>query len=290
MMSKKLFLIFACILLLVTLWPRANKNSNSSAPALTHPNLFFDEKTFNEGVQLSKTANELPDYRITGGIIPHHLFPGFILTDFFNRLSLQNPKTIILIGPNHYERGDFKMLSSLYYWDTPFGVVNPNDIIINDLINSNLVSIDEKVLPNDHSVAGMMPFVKYYLPKTRVVPILVSGFVTQKEAELFAVQLTNYMDKDTVLVAPVDFSHYLNNKEAQEKDKVTLEVIKKFDYRQLFTLNNDYLDSPASIAILLMVMQKLATTKMEVLAHTNSGQLQNNNYIETTSYLSIVYY
>ena len=123
-----------------------------------------------------------------------------------------------------------------------------------------------------------------------MVPILISGHTTQKEVEILASNLKDFIGEDTILVAPVDFSHYLTNDQAKEKDKVTLEVIKNYDYRQLFTLNNDYLDSPPSIAALLMVMQMLGTTKMDLLHHTNSGELQKDNYIETTSYFSIIYY
>ena len=263
---------------------------NQTPSRQAHPNLFFDEKTFYEGVSQTKRNNRLSNYHISGGIIPHHLLPGFILTDFFNRLSMQKPKTIILVGPNHYEKGKYKILTSLYGWVTPFGIVNPNDTIINDLLAKRTMQIDEEVLPNDHSVAGMMPFIKYYLPDTTVVPILISNHTTYEEVKLLAENLKNYMNKETVLVAPVDFSHYLRNKEAQEKDNITLEVLKNYDYRQLFALNNNYIDSPPSIAVLLMVMQKLGTTQMDVLYHTNSGELQKDDYIETTSYFSITYH
>ena len=39
-----------------------------------------------------------------------------------------------------------------------------------------------------------------------------------------------------------------------------------------------------------MVMHSLGATKMDILNHTNSGELQNDNYIETTSYFSITYH
>lgn len=304
MINKKLLLPFLVSFLLILLGLIASRNSStfttanlkslgvsdSTSTRSTHPNLFFDEQTFNDGITRTKKANNLPGYHISGGIVPHHLFPGFILTDFFNRLSIQKPKTIILIGPNHYEKGNFKILTSLYGWDTPFGKVEPQDSIINKLINKNIARVDEEVLPNDHAVAGVMPFIKYYLPNTKVVPILISGHSTQKEVEILASNLKDFIGEDTVLVAPVDFSHYLTNEQAKEKDKVTLEVIKNYDYRQLFTLNNDYVDSPPSIAALLMVMQMLGTTKMDLLHHTNSGELQKDNYIATTSYFSIMYY
>jgi len=302
MISKKLLLLLP-FLLLVIAWILISKSNFSTesigetlgTPSLTlsrpaHPNLFFDEKTFNEGVTQTKKDNHLSNYHISGGIVPHHLFPGFILTDFFNRLTPQKPKTIILIGPNHYEKGNYKVLTSLYSWDTPFGKVDPDDLVINELVKKDVIRVDEDVLPNDHAVAGMMPFIKYYLPNTKVVPILISGHTTQEEVEALASNLRGFIGEDVVLVAPVDFSHYLTNEQAKEKDKLTLEVLKNYDYRQLFTLNNDYVDSPPSIAALLMVMQKLGTTKMDLLYNTNSGELQKDNYIETTSYFSIAYY
>lgn len=302
MINKKPFLILIVSSLLFLFWflsknnplPQANNQLLGESTLVqqrpSHPNLFFDEKTFNEGIARTKKENKLSNYNISGGIIPHHLFPGYILTDFFNRLSVQKPRVIILIGPNHYEKGSFRVLTSLYSWGTPFGKVEPEELIINKLIKNGVVRIDEGVLPNDHAVAGMMPFIKYYLPDTKVVPILISGHTTQEEVKVLASNLTSFMGEDVVLVAPVDFSHYLTNEQAKEKDKVTLEVMKNYDYRQLFTLNNDYVDSPPSIAALLMVMQKLGTTKMDLLYNTNSGELQKDNYIETTSYFSIVYY
>lgn len=293
MINKKLFLLLFVVLLgsfaiLVSRNQTQNKAESNNRP--THSLVFFDKDTFYPGVKQSKNENKFFKNHIAGGIIPHHLFPSFIITDFFYRLSKQNPKTIILIGPNHYERGDHKVLSSLYGWETPFGVVEPNEPILKELTKSKLIKIDETNLPKDHAVAGIIPFVKYYLPNTKVVPLLLSGFMAEEDARILSSNLKNYLNKDTIIIAAVDFSHYLISEQAKEKDIVTLEVIKNFDYRQLFSLNNDYVDSPPSIAALLMTMQMLGTTKMDLLYHTNSGELQKNNFIETTSYFSIVYY
>jgi len=304
MTKAKLFLVlFVCLLLLLFRLithqlnpslpisrPQPPGAIGSKQPKPNHPNLFFDKYTFYDGITRARKENKLSNYHISGGIIPHHLFPGFILADFFNRLSVQNPKTIIIIGPNHYERGEHKLLTSVFGWETPYGIVDPNTAVINALILKNLLKIDEQVLPKDHSVAGLMPYIKYYLPEADVVPILVSGLTTQIDAENLAGNLVEVVDEDSVLIAAVDFSHYLTSNEAREKDRITLAVLKNYDYRQLFTFDNDYLDSPASIAVLLMMMQKMGTAESEILFHTNSGELQNNDNIETTSYFSIAYY
>lgn len=292
MTNKRLFLIvIICLSILIFLFFTNKYFETVKTPSSqSHPNLFFDEVNFYKGVIQAEKENRTADHHIYGGIIPHHLLPGFIQTDFFHRLVKQKPKTIILIGPNHYEKGKYKILSSMYSWDTPFGTVEPEDTIVSELVKKNVTQIDEDVLTHDHSVAGIMPFIKYYLPETRVVPILMSSFNSREEVEFLADNMKNYMDQDTVLVAAVDFSHYLSNKEAQVKDEFSLEIIKEYDYRRLFPLHNDYMDSPTSIAALLMIMQKINKTKMAVLQHTNSGELTKDDFGETTSYFSIVYY
>lgn len=263
--------------------------STEAAPqGPSHEVSFFDEKTFYEGV--NKTKNDKAfDYQISGGIIPHDYFQGFIIASFFKRLSAQKPATIVLLGPNHFEKGKFKVLTSLYNWNTLFGVVVPQAPIIKALIERDLLEVDEETLPNDHSISAILPFIKYYLPAAKIVPIMLSGTVSQDESEKLANALSSLIDKDTVVIAAVDFSHYLISTKAQEKDKITKSVIDNFDYRQLYLMNNDYLDSPPSIGTLLMVMQKKNTTKMDVLYHSNSGELQDDNNISTTSYYSLTF-
>jgi len=262
----------------------------ASGSRTNHPLAFFDKELFYESVTEAKKANNKFGHQISGGIIPHHLFPSFIIADFFSRLSKQSPKTIVLIGPNHYERGKYKVISSLHGWETPSGIVEPEEKIIQDLQKNNLIMIDEENLPKDHAVAGIMPFVNYFLPSTKVVPLLLSGFMTKDEIQLLSTGLKKHVGKDTLVIAAVDFSHYLTNKKAQEKDNLTLELMKSNNYDQLLPLENDHLDSPQSIVTLLILMQHLKAAQMDILYHTNSGILQKNDSIETTSYFSIAYY
>lgn len=264
--------------------------SNDTGLNGIHKVKFFDKRLFYEAINEIKDNTKPFSYHVSGGVIPHHLLANFIIADFFNQLSFQKPTTIILIGPNHYEKGNFKALTSLYGWDTSFGVVTPNTSIINNLIENNLVKVDEETLSNDHALSGIMPFIKYYLPDAKVVPILLSNWLGRDESEILANNLKTFMNKDTVLIASVDFSHYLTSNQAKEKDKITLQIIKNFDYRQLFLLNSDYLDSRPSIYILLTLMQKLKTTNMDLLYNTNSGELQKNEFIQTTSYFSLTYH
>lgn len=254
-----------------------------------HTVAFFDEKIFYEGVEKVGKEDGSLTHHVSGGIIPHHTFASYFIADFFNRLAKQNPDTIILLGPNHNEKGEYKVMSGLYSWETPFGVVHSNDEIINELLDHDIVGIDEEVLSNDQSIAAIMPFIGFYLPDTKVAPVLVSGFMTLEEVQKLSEILADFLDDDLVVIASVDFSHYLTNRDAQKNDEVTLNMIREHDYKQLFMLNNEYLDSPIAIITLLMIMDSRGVEDMDILHHTNSGEMQNNDSIETTSYFTIAY-
>lgn len=290
-MVKKLLLLFLFTTFLAAiLFSPKQSHERPEYKGLIHEVLFFEESSFFSSVDFAKNNNKSFNAHATGGIIPHHLFASFMIADFFNRISNQKPKTIILIGPNHYELGKYKALTSLYSWKTLFGNIEPDTIKINKLISSELVYVDENTLPNDHSVSGILPFIKYYLPDTKIVPILVSKFMTYDETVKLADGIAGFNDSGTIVVSAVDFSHYLTSYAAKKNDDITLGLINNYMYRELITLNSDYLDSPQSIILLLMAMQKRGTVNSEVLYHTNSGEMTGDEAINTTSYFSIIYY
>lgn len=254
-----------------------------------HPLVYYDQASFFQGITTVKPDKNLKQYSIIGGIVPHHLLPSFIIADFYSRLSQQHPKTIIIIGPNHQEKGGAKVLTSEMGWNTPFGIVQPDNNIIQELVNNNLAKIDETVLPSDHAVAGSMPFIKYYSPETKVVPILLSNFMSIQEDKILANQLSKYLNRDTIIVAAVDFSHYQTSIVAAKNNKTTLNYIKNYNFDGINSLDNAYVDSPSSILVFLMSI-KDKNVAADVLYDTNSGEITGNKNASVTSYFSIIYH
>src|SRR3990167_1422425 len=227
------------------------KVNTISRTANVHPVFSYDKELFYKGITQASKQSISGSGNIVGGVVPHHLLASFIIADFFQRLEGQKPETIILIGPNHFERGDFNVLSSLYEWLTPFGRVEPNTEIIEDLVKSNLVKIDEDALSKEHAIGAEVAFIKFYLPDVKIVPIIFSAKMNEVQAEIIAKKLSTYISKETVLVASLDFSHYLRSEEARKKDEITLQAMRDFNYPKIFTLNNDYLDSRSTLSVLL---------------------------------------
>lgn len=249
---------------------------------------FFDEHLFQKGIAETESAKPTQG-KILGAIMPHHLIPSFIIADIFERIASQGTQTIILLSPNHYDIGATSVLTSKIVWNTPYGEVLPHSDIIQELIKKDYISIDEKILDNEHGIAGLLPFAKYYNDEIRVIPLILRQNITKEELRDLSRSIANVIDDKTVVVASVDFSHYLNSDEAEKNDVETLKVMDKKDYDALLQMNSDYLDSPEAIVTLLQIMEQLDIRKSEILHHTNSGRLMDEPSAQTTSYFGTVF-
>jgi AmmeMemoRadiSam system protein B len=249
-----------------------------------HPVYPLDEAGFAEGAARAEAGESRHFAGVRGGIVPHHTLPSFLLADFFKNLAEQHPRTIILIGPNHTDFGAAKALTSRADWQTPSGLLRADRAKVAVLMEAMGAGEDDAFLSREHSVAAIMPYIHRYLPETQVVPLVFKSGVTYEEAQRWGRFLADMSDEETVIVAAVDFSHYLTAQEAQVKDAVTEQLLKTYDSQVFFGLNNDYLDSPPSIAVLLEAMKARGTLHAELLEHTNSGFLENDERSGVTSY------
>jgi hypothetical protein len=251
---------------------------------VAHPVLFYDDATFFSSV---RAAESLPSAQgdVTGGIIPHDWRGGQYIAWLFHSVAVHPPDTVILIGPNHDNEGYPGVLTSELPWSTPFGVVQPDRERISTLIDEGLISVDETVLTTEHSVAGIMPAIAYYLPDARVVPLIIRGDASLEDATRLGRALAAQVDSSTIVVAPVDFSHDLISSASERNNAVTLQALRADDSATLFTLDNTYLDSPESIAVLMATMSSLSAGPFVLTADTNSAALRRDELAPTTSYL-----
>lgn len=251
----------------------------------THASLFFDPVTFYRGVEAAESTPRM-EGSVYGGVIPHHWLPAHLITGFFRGLAENDPPdTVVLLGPNHTNAGSARVLTSNLAWETPFGLAEPDREFVGRLVEQGLARVEPARLTAEHSVAGIMPAVKYYLPEAQVVPVILSGDVTPTEALRLGEALAGLWTDDTVIVAAVDFSHYLVRAQAARHDAATLTLLEELDADALFALDNAYLDSPSSIAVLIAAMERLGAHRFILIENTNSGALQGDELAPTTSYV-----
>ena len=258
-------------------------------PDAVQPNAFFEAATFDKGLRAAR-AYPAPAATgvVVGGLVPHHTLAGSLFSTFFLGLEARPPATIVVVGPNHPNAGQ-RIITGRRGWATDFGVVAADQELIDALLATGLVTVDEKVLSAEHSVGAEMPYIKYHAPEARVVPLILHRDVQPVELRRLADVLAPRLGPDCLLLASVDFSHYLTRREADKKDPETLRAIEAHDLTTLWRMGPDHLDSPPALGLLLLTMQRLGLEQPEILARGNSGLILGSESIETTSYFVFRY-
>lgn len=265
----------------------AGQRHNQALPNPAHPS-FVTRQEWESIINYSPMESTEEMGRQLSGVVPHHLVAGRLIADYFQVLSQQQPEVLIIVGPNHENRGA-RIITGLYDWQTPLGPVKCEEKIVKALINSNLVARDEEALSREHSIGSLTPFVRHFLPQTRIVPIILQHGISLEEVNSLVKELKKLTNGEAILLASVDFSHYLTRSEAEAKDKETLSYMESFDFATLFHLGNEHLDSPASLASAFCWAQTGGVEEFMLLHNTNSGILMNNEIMETTSYFVLAF-
>jgi AmmeMemoRadiSam system protein B len=228
---------------------------------------------------------------IMGGILPHHLVAGRLIAGFFRTLAEDPPETLIVIGPNHLLEGVREIQTTPANWSTPFGVLEADSAIVARLAEETGAARNDDLFENEHSVSSLVPYIKYYLPETKIVPVVLHGTLSYEEAKKFGSVLAEIVSGNpgTVVIASIDFSHYLSAPEADEMDIITWKAITSWDFETIRKMDNDNLDSVPSITTILTAMDAMSAKNIDLTGHNNSSRITGSSYDYTTSYFTMFF-
>lgn len=229
--------------------------------------------------------------RLIGGIVTHHLLADTMISFFFTSISAVRPELVFIIGPNHKRVGNKKINTGHWDWQTPYGLLESDDAAVESLVKSCRAGEDFDLLEAEHSISSLVPYVKYYLPEAKIVPLLLHGNLGPEGSKDLAEKIRDAAgSRSWIVIGSIDFSHYLPPDTADKMDEITLEAIEAADLRAISRMDNDYLDSPPSLMTILEIMRNQGEYEMKVTEHSNSAKVTGMYSESTTSYFSILFY
>ena len=213
--------------------------------------------------------------------MPHHNIVANVRQGFLQKIALSRliTRKIILIGPDHFSQNQQQISINNEDWNLSTGLMKFQDFNLNLPVNNAL-------LKNDHAVYNPLTDLKTYFPKATIYPILIGQKVPFSELDSLISKIYSICKFDCLLVASVDFSHYLPATLAEVHDTYTFKVLNNFDFNNL---NNVEVDSPQSLYLLTKFSENKSAKKINLFAHTNSGYIANNPDIETTTHVFAYY-
>ena len=240
-----------------------------------------DNRTFLPAVASNPAKKPSPSPKVL--VVPHHLLASTLIAKGISQIN-PSINTIILLSPNHANQGQCDIITSQSVWNTPFGQVNTEDKIIDKFLQTGSVCLDDDALSVEHGIATLLPFIKYYVPNTKIVPLVIKKEIDPILFNIFTQELISQA-ADVVTIASVDFSHGLSQSEAAKRDTFTERLILSGSYLDLLNYSSEYLDSPTSLVAILKIME-VENIQPRILAHGNSSDF-NHDPSNVTSYFLI---
>jgi poly-gamma-glutamate synthesis protein (capsule biosynthesis protein) len=256
-------------------------------PLINLTDNFYNQVNFSSALRQATGVN--PEKGIKVVIVPHHLLASEIDAKILRQASGEDYGTIVIIGPNHGNTAAMKVFSALASWQTPEGNLNIDQRLTKKFISDFGIISRPEVFTNEHSIGAIVPWVKHFWPKADILPINLSVYADQSDSEKIADWLEANLPPNSLIIASMDFSHYLSFDKAQINDLKTEDLIMHGNSDLISRLDaNDYVDSPATLAAIASYAKKEGLTP-KIIEHNNSYNLMMQKPDSTTSYFGVVY-
>ncbi len=205
---------------------------------------------------LSKSAEKKLGGKLVALVVPHagYVYSGIVAASAYRALKESAPKRIILIGPSHHDfiEGVFSFGGS---WSTPLGEV---------CVHKSGLGVVENDC--EHSLEVQLPFIQRIFPKINFefVPLIYG----ECAPDFLAYACEELAEKDSVIIASSDLSHYLSYELAKKVDLKTINSILSLDLKN-FLSEGDACGKTGIAALLLLA--KKNKWRPVLLDYKNSG-------------------
>jgi AmmeMemoRadiSam system protein B len=226
-------------------------------------------------------------------IAPHagHLYSGPVAGYAFAALRGRRPDLVALVGPMHHPYVEPLLTTAYDAFSTPLGDVPVDRNALHQLdtiLKSELgLGLSPVTRDPEHSLEVELPFLQRALSVGwKVLPVMDRAREPHVSKALGKALARVLRDKNFIMVASTDLSHFYNQQTALTYDRAMLQAIESFDPEQAFDLERAGKGFACGLGAFTSVMwaaRELGADRIIVLRQATSGNV-------TGDYSSVVGY
>lgn len=216
-------------------------------------------------------------------IVPHHDLVKEKRAEVLREVgSKTHPQTIILASPNHFFAGSGDIITTDKTWRLLDGEILPDKEKVARLTEDNLISNEETAFSREHGITNMLADINGNFPGVKIIPLILRENTSKENIAKLAGRLEQVCPRNCLLVASVDFSHYLPGALAEMHDALSIRALNNLDEELLWQAE---VDSNQSLTLAIKWAKFNKTEKFVLKENTNSGKISEERDAETTSYV-----
>jgi AmmeMemoRadiSam system protein B len=214
---------------------------------------------------------------VRAAVVPHagFEFSGPIAAHAYSLIAAQKPPaTVLILGVDHHGLGAGAVLSDRA-WLTPLGPTAVDHDLVKALAKSP-ITVDEDAQAQEHSIEVQLPFLEYVLPRPRFVALQIRFGSFDYLLEVARVVQQAVSERDVLLLASTDLSHYVPARTAERLDRLAIDAILGRDARTLYETVVENNISMCGIAPTTVLLAALVDERLSarLLRWGHSGETQ----------------
>ena len=235
------------------------------------------------------------DGEIVGLVSPHagYFYSGKTAAFGYKLIKGKKYETIVVISPSHYEYFRGVSIYNGTAYQTPLGIV-PIDTELRDELKdyNSIIEFSKRGHGREHALEVQLPFLQVVLDEFKLLPVVMgdqSKEIVYALAEVLAEVLKN---KNVLLVASSDLSHYFSHEVANSLDSRVEKFINDFNDEGLMDeLEEEKVQACGGgpIVTVMKTSKLLGATKSKVLYRNDSSEASGDKH-QVVGYLSAVFY
>ncbi len=246
------------------------------------------------------------DKEMIGGIVPHAgwFYSGRIACNVIKCLKNgSTPETMVIFG-RHLHPGSDNFIMKEGLWDTPFGELEIDRDLAEELVSEFSFHVETASrYDQDNTIELQLPFIKYFFPDIKIVPIGVPPTVASLKIGERVAELSEMMGKKIFILGSTDLTHYGHNygytpkgagEEAvdwvkNENDKKVVDLMLAMDAEGVIeeSLRNHNACCSGAAATAIAAAKRLDAKRAEKLIYTTSYDIRPNSSF--VGYVGIIF-
>ena len=173
--------------------------------------------------------------RISGAMAPHagYMCSGMTAARTYRALEEDGlPELYVIIGPDHYGTAMGRTVLCSEDFATPLGVCRSDREVCSRL--ARRFPDDPRAHSREHAIEVQVPFIQHIDPDPRIVAVTMGDQSPRSAAELAQALREACADRDTVVIASTDMSHYIPKSEAARLDGMVLDRVSEMDVEGMY--------------------------------------------------------
>ncbi|MFW5707773.1 MAG: AmmeMemoRadiSam system protein B [Bacteroidota bacterium] len=247
--------------------------------------------------ELEKQAvslNEIAEEKILlGAVVPHagYIYSARHAIPFFRLLARRKPapETIIVVCPNHYGERPDVALDANEWWETPLGKVQ----VDRDFYDFLDIPVSSQAHKREHAAEVMLPLLQHYLNHPfSILPVSIKEQTPPMAVSLAKMlhQACLALQKEVVVIASSDFSHFVSPEGGQRRDDMVLERILARDTTGVYDVVQQHRVSVCGYGPVMTLMEMgslaLAHPELKIISRGHSGEVSPSGQV--VHYITIV--